>query len=80
MVLGSKLSFEAHLKATISKTRKGGGLLKALSKYLPRSALCEIYKSYVRSQLNYGDVIYLNSSKTIDLLQQQFVFCLDGKG
>ena len=35
-VLDSKLSFAAHKKAAISKSRKSIGLLKYLSKYLPR--------------------------------------------
>ena len=29
-----------------------------MSKYVPRSTLETMYKSYVRSQLEYGDVIY----------------------
>ena len=33
IILDSKLSFSAHIKAAISKTRKGVGLLKYLSKY-----------------------------------------------
>ena len=40
LTLDSKLSFEAHIKATISKARKGTGLLRMLSKYVPRNALC----------------------------------------
>ena len=35
IILDSKLSFSAHIKSAISKTRKGIGLLKYLSKYLP---------------------------------------------
>ena len=34
IILDSKLSFSAHIKSAISKTRKGIGLLKYLSKYL----------------------------------------------
>ena len=58
IILDSKLSFSAHIKSAISKTRKGIGLLKYLSKYLPRHTLNEIYKLYVRPHLDYGDVIY----------------------
>ena len=36
IILDSKLSFSSHIKAAISKTRKGIGLLKYLSKDLPR--------------------------------------------
>ena len=67
IILDSKLSSEAHIKATISKTRKGIASLRMLSKYLPRNALCQVYKSYVRSQLDYCDVIYHNASITYDL-------------
>ena len=44
-----------------------------LSKYLPRNALCQIYKSYVRSQLDYGDVVYHNPSKTNDLFCSSYL-------
>ena len=47
LILDMKLSFSAHSKAAISKTRKGIGLLKYLSKYLPRHILNELYKLYV---------------------------------
>ena len=58
IILDSKLSFSAHIKSAISKTRKGIGLLKYLSKYLPKHTLNELYKLYVRPHLDYGDVIY----------------------
>ena len=32
--------------------------MKFMSKYVPRSTLETIYKAYVRSKLEYGDVIY----------------------
>ena len=58
VVLDSKLSFSTHIKAAISKTRKGIGLLRCLSKYLPRYTLNELFKLYVRPHLDYGDAIY----------------------
>ena len=58
IILDSKLTFSAHIKSAISKSRKGIGLLKYLSKYLPRHTLNELYKLYVRPHLDYGDVIY----------------------
>ena len=58
LILDSKLSFSAHIKSSISKARKGIGLLKYLSKYLPRHTLNDLYKLYVRLHLDYGDVIY----------------------
>ena len=47
IILDSKLSFSAHIKSAISKTRRSIGLLKYLSKYLPRNTLNEFYKLYV---------------------------------
>ena len=58
VVLDSKLSFSAHIKEAISKTRKGIGLLRWLSKYLPRNTFTELFKLYVRPHLDYGDFIY----------------------
>lgn len=66
IILDSKLAFSAHIKSAISKTRKGIGLLKYLSKYLPRHTLSEIYKLYVRPHMDYGDVIYHIPAKVCD--------------
>ena len=69
IILDSKLSFSAHIKSAISKARKGIGLLKYLSKYLPRHTLSELYKLYVRPHLDYGDVIYHIPSKVCEFSQ-----------
>ena len=69
VILDTKLSFSAHIKAAISKTRKGIGLLKYLSKYLPRHTLNELYKLYVRPHLDYGGVIYHIPSKVCEFSQ-----------
>ena len=58
IILDSKLSFSAHIQAAINKSRKAIGMLKFMSKYLPRNTLNELYKLYVRPHLGYGDVIY----------------------
>ena len=63
LVLDSKLSFSTHIKAAISKTRKGIGMLRFLSSYLPRNTLNELYKLYIRPHLDYGDVIYHDPPK-----------------
>ena len=69
IILDQKLSFSAHIRTAISKSRKGIGLLKCLSKYLPRSTLNELYKLHVRPHLDYGDVIfqpkYVNSVEAL---------------
>ena len=58
IILDSKLSFSAHIHAVITRSRKGIGMLKFLSKYLPRNTLSDLYKLYIRPHLDYGDVIY----------------------
>ena len=58
IILDSKLSFASHIKTVISKSKQGIGMLRFLSKYLPRHNLDEMYKLYVRPHLDYGDVIY----------------------
>ena len=71
-VLDSKLSFSAHIKSATSKTRKGIGLLKYLSKYLPRHTLTELYKLFVRPHLEYGDVIHYLLLKYVNLAKISF--------
>ena len=66
IILDSKLSFSTHIKSAISKTRKGIGLLRYLSRYLPMHTLNELYKLYVRPHLDYGDVIYHIPAKVCD--------------
>ena len=53
IILDSKLSFASHIKTVISKSRQGIGMLRFLSKYLPRHTLNEMYKLYVRPHLDY---------------------------
>ena len=58
LILDSKLSFKSHINEACSKAKKGVGVIKFMSKYAPRKSLEQIYKSYVRSQIEYGDVIF----------------------
>ena len=58
IILDSKLSFSAHIQEAISKSRKAIGMLKFMSRYVPRNTRNELYKLYVRPHLDYGDVIY----------------------
>ena len=67
--LDSKLSFSAHIKSAISKTRRGIDGRKCLSKYLPRHTLNELYKLYVPPHLDYGDVIYHIPSEVCEFSQ-----------
>ena len=58
MVLDSKLDFNIHINEKIFKANKGIGLIKKLQSELSRKTLLNIYKSFVRPHLDYGDVIY----------------------
>ena len=58
MILDSKMSFASHIQVPTLKCRRGIGMIKYLSTYLPRKTLEQLYKSYVRPHLDYGDVIY----------------------
>ena len=58
VILDVKLTFKEHLKNVFNKTNKTIGLLKKLSNLLPRQALVTIYKAFIRSHLDYGDVLY----------------------
>ena len=63
VILDSKLSFASHIQTAITKSRQGIGMIKYLSRYLPRHTLNELYKLYVRPHLDYGDVIYHTPAK-----------------
>ena len=60
IILDSRLSVTAHIQAAINRSRKAIGMLKFMSKYLPKNTLNELYKLYVRLRphLDNGDVIY----------------------
>ena len=58
MILDPKLDFKEHIQNVLSKVSKTIGLLRKLQKILPRPPLITIYKSFIRSHLDYGDIIY----------------------
>ena len=56
MILGTKLSFQEHLKIILYKVNKTNGLIQNLQNILPRGPLLIMCKSFVRPHLDYGDV------------------------
>ena len=58
LILDERLNFNEHLENKINKCYKIIGFLKRLSNKLPRDVLLRIYKSFVRSHLDYGDIVY----------------------
>ena len=57
-VLDSKISYTKHVDDKITKANQGIGVIRRLYNYLPRKALLQIYKSFIRPHLDYCDVIY----------------------
>ena len=58
MFFDSKLDFDEHIKGVFDKTSKCIGLIRKLRSFLPRPSFLQIYKSFVRPYLDYGDIIY----------------------
>ena len=58
LVLDSKLNLNEHIESKITKSNKIIGLMKKLSQFLSREILLTIYKSFVRPNLDYADIIY----------------------
>ena len=56
--LGSKLSFDIHIKTILTKVNRTIGLLRKFQQLLPRPSLIKIYKAFIRPHLGYGDVIF----------------------
>ena len=83
MILDSKLNFKCHLSEKISKANKGIGIIKRLYNFLPRATPVNIYKTFVRPNLDYGDVIYDNCSnetfcKMIESVQYNAALSITG--
>ena len=57
-ILDSKMHYTKHLDCIIAKANQGITVIKHLFNYLPREALFQIYKSFIRPHLDYCDVIY----------------------
>ena len=56
--LDCKSDFREHLQNMFKKINKTISLLSKLQNKLPRAPLVTIYKSFVRSHLDYGDILY----------------------
>ena len=50
-----KMSYSKHIDGKIGKANEGIGVIKRLYNYLPREALLQIYKSFIRPHLEYSD-------------------------
>ena len=57
LTLDVKLNFVEHIKIIIQKISKTMGLLRRFQQILPSSSLLTIYKTFIRRQLDFPDVI-----------------------
>ena len=79
LILDQELAFDRHLDEKINKANRGIALIRRLREFLPRDSLVTIYKSHVRSHLDYGDVVYDrpgNSNFSDKLESVQYNACL----
>ena len=67
LTLNSKMTFDKHILESITKARKGIGVIRFMSKYLQRNVLDQLYKLYVHPHLDYCDVIYHKRDPTLKL-------------
>ena len=59
MLLDFRLDFQEHWKSLVKKVNKTVALLRKFQNILPRSALLTIYKCFVRTHLDCGDIIMM---------------------
>ena len=79
LTLDVKLNFAEHIKNITQKISKTMGLSCRFQPTVPRSSLLTIYKTFIRSQLDFADVIYdqaCNSSFHEKLESIQYNACL----
>ena len=58
IILDNQSKFEDHIKMVFRKIAKTIGLLRKLHNFLPGAALNTIYKAFIKSHLNYGNIFY----------------------
>ena len=86
LITDSSLSFRKHLYEKIIKAKKNLGIIKHLSIFLPRKTLDQMYKSLVRSHLDYCDILYhipsvqtqLDSMEKAERIQYQAALAVTG--
>ena len=86
MILDSSFNFQSHVREKIVNARRGIGVIRYMSRYVTREVLDQMYKLYVRSHLNYGDIIYhkcnpelnLDFTKKLEAIQYSAALAVDG--
>ena len=83
MLLDFRFDFQEHWKSLLKKVNKTVALLHKFQNILLRSALLTIYECFVRTHLDYGDIIYdqtFNNSfhQKIESLQYNAALAITG--
>ena len=83
LILDSKLDFNEHIDIKINKCNKIIGIMKRLSLILSRKSLLTIYKSFVRPNQDYVDIIYDKSfnesfKRRTEMVQYKAVLVITG--
>ena len=78
-----KLNFSEHINEKLKKVTKNINLLRKLNLALPRSSLLIIYKSFIRSDLDYRDIVYdqpnnSSLSEKIEFVQYNAALAITG--
>ena len=81
-IILNKMSWDNHINFIYSSANKCVGLLQKTSFLIPRKAKEKIYESFIKPIIEYGNIIYSNSTITklnlLDKLQRRCaVFCLN---
>ena len=55
LVLDDKLNYKKHIAKKFCKVKKGIRILRKLYHFIPKIVLLRIYKTFIRTRLDYGD-------------------------
>ena len=58
LLLDETLALDRHVEEKILTANKRVGLITRLRRYLPRNSFLTIYKAFIQTLLDYGDVVY----------------------
>ena len=57
LMLDDKHNFKKHIDKKLCKAKKGIRILRKLYHFIPKLTLLRIYKTFIRTHLDYGDII-----------------------
>ena len=72
LILDKKLKFNTHITTKIKESNRLVGTLKLTREYIPVKSLEMVYKSFIRSKIEYADVIFHSCSLGANLRPDPF--------